>query len=238
MIYIVCLFHTILFIETFLLYQKKLRKRSVILGILNGILLIINLIKWIPSMQKYSSISFLEKELIANPVTNLLWILINILLIVVGIKIVKFADKKQKQNKFLKQTIYVLSYLIGTFFLILLFFKNASFLLFLSILGAYYFLIKDYQKEKRNYVLIAILIVTLSTWYSYFTYTGAARLQIALLGYPKSAYETGLEEMKYYEEKNSKKYSPIQSFSLEDGEVGIIEVKNYGFLKFGKVYKI
>ena len=76
-----------------------------------------------------------------------------------------------------------------------------------------------------------MILLSLFTWYSYFTYTGAARLELFLKGFPKEAYETGLEEIKYYEEKNNKKFNVIQLLKLKNGEIGIIEVKNYIFIK-------
>ena len=47
----------------------------------------------------------------------------------------------------------------------------------------------------------------------------------------------GLEEQKYYQEKNSRKYVPIKQVEIVDGDMGIIEVKNYLFLKFGTYEK-
>ena len=42
-----------------------------------------------------------------------------------------------------------------------------------------------------------------------------------------------IEEQKYYREENMRKYVPIENVEIREGEMGIIEVKNYIFLNFG-----
>ena len=43
----------------------------------------------------------------------------------------------------------------------------------------------------------------------------------------------GLEELIYYQEKNSKRYAPIENIEVEDGQLGFVEVYNYLGIKIG-----
>jgi len=95
---------------------------------------------------------------------------------------------------------------------------------------------KKYILQKQNYILTIILLLSVVTIYSYFSYTGAARLQIALQGYIVEAYNTGLEELKYYKEPNSKKYIPIQTIPKNNEDMGIIQVNNHFGIKIGSYY--
>jgi len=238
MFYIFLLFHMLLFLEAYLLFQKKLRKRSMILLIANGIVLFTNMIRWLPIFKvPFSSIVFLQEDLGSHPIFNLFWILCNVNLIFLVIYILKYAVNKKRQNSYVKDIILFFLVFFLFFFVILFFSRSASFILFFGFLVLFYLLIKYYLKSRKNYILITILLLFLGIWYSYFTYTGAARLDILLKGYVTEAYETGLEEIKFFEEKNMKKFSPIQKIDLNDGVIGIIEVKKYGFLKFAKSTK-
>ena len=94
-------------------------------------------------------------------------------------------------------------------------------------------IIKEYIKTKKNYLLATMLILLVVGIYSFTTYTGAARLQIALQGYIVEAYDMGLEELVYYQEKNSKRYAPIENIEVEEGQLGFVEVDNYLGIKIG-----
>ena len=96
-----------------------------------------------------------------------------------------------------------------------------------------FFALKEYIKTKKNYLLATMLILLVVGIYSFTTYTGAARLQIALQGYIVEAYDMGLEELVYYQEKNSKRYAPIENIEVEEGQLGFVEVDNYLGIKIG-----
>ncbi len=235
MVYILILFHLLIFVECFLLYRKKLRKSCILLFLINMLTLILNLIEcWsLFSIQEISSVIYLQRHLHENFFLTFIWILINAVLLIVAFQTVKKATKRQVQNLALKIGIYSILLLEVLLFTCVVFSTNSDFFIFIYIVLSFYFLIKTYMKHQKNYILAITLILLLFTWYSYCTYEGAARLQIALNGYPKQAYEMGIEEQKYYREENMRKYVPIENVEIREGEMGIIEVKNYIFLKFG-----
>lgn len=238
MLYFFCFYHILLFIEGVLLYKERLRKKGIILLFTNSLLTILNITKIYSFIKVEDSlISYIKEELINHSMSNIIWILLNIFLIIFTIYLIKYASKKERQAKGLKVLIYSVLYILSIFFLNLLFSKSITFFLLLILLVTFYKLIEKFKKEKENYVFVILLLLTIFTWYSFFTDTGAARLQIALNGYIKGAYETGLEELKYHEEKNLKKFSPIKTFSLLEEEITLIEVKSYGWIKIGNIKK-
>ena len=236
MIYILILFHILVFLESHLLFKKGLRKKGIILGMVNILSLLINLIfcwSLFTKEDTISSIVVLQQKSMTNWFTTLLWVLINSILIALTIHTIKKATFRKKQNPYLK-TVLIINILINILFLIMvLFSKSADFFLFIYCIILGICLIRNFIRTQKNYYLFFIFLILAFAWYSFGTYEGAARLQIALVGYPRNAYEMGLEELKYYEEKNLKKYSPIEEISVSKGQMGIIEVKNYAFLKFG-----
>ena len=235
MIYVLMLYHLLLYTEAFFLYQKKMRQSSVLLLLINTLCCLLNVIECFPlfSNRDVSSVVFLQQKLTANFFLTFVWILLNLLLLFVTLRIINKAKRKGKQNIYLKIGIYLITLLLLLLFTCVVFSKNADVFLFIYILGTFYILGKAYLKTQKNYLLAASLLLIVFTWYSYFTYEGSARLQIALNGYPKQAYETGMEEQRYYREKNMRKYVPIETVKIKDGEMGIIEIKNYFFIKFG-----
>ena len=236
MIYILILFHILVFLESHLLFKKGLRKKGIILGMVNILSLLINLIFCWSLFTKGDtilSIVVLQQKSMTNWFTTLLWVLINSILIALTIYTIKKATFRKKQNPYLK-TVLIINILINILFLIMvLFSKSADFFLYIYCFFLRICLFRNFIRTQKNYYLFFIFLILAFAWYSFGTYEGAARLQIALVGYPRNAYEMGLEELKYYEEKNLKKYSPIEEISVSKGQMGIIEVKNYAFLKFG-----
>ena len=146
---------------------------------------------------------------------------------------IKKATFRKKQNCYLKIVLIINALINILFLLTVLFSKSADFFLFVYCIILAIVLIRNFVHTQKSYYLAFIFLLLVFSWYSFGTYNGAARLQISLVGYPRNAYEMGLEELKYYEEKNLKKYSPIEEINVAIGQMGIIEVKNYGFLKFG-----
>lgn len=232
MFIIFIIFHLLVYLESFNLYKKGLRKRSSILVITNSVLLFLNSLKFYNTFHlSIPVLNFLAEEIHLHPISNLLWILLNFINIGNVIYVLNYAEKKGKQQELLKELLDLNVTILLLIFIILLFSQHANMAILVAIGVISYKLIKEYQKKKKNYLIVTLILLGLFSWYSYFTYTGAARLTILLKGYIKEAYDTGLEEIKYYEEKNSKKFSSIQSLKLQNGEMGIIEVKNYVFIK-------
>ena len=222
-------------LECYSLYQKKLKKTSIRFAILTIIYLVINFLMLYKSLKvEYSSIIYLMDALTNNPIVTILWILINIALYLYFVKEMLLLRKKRKQNKKILFGILI-SYLIYDVLLIFVLFHNIMvYILLILLIGLIVITVKSYLKSHENYLIIIFIILSLVTYYSYFTYKGAARLQIVMLGYPFSAYQTGLEELTHLKEKNVEQYYPIKNIPVESGDMGIILVKNHIFIKIGK----
>lgn len=236
MIYVFIIFQILIFIESYILYQKKMRKSSAILFLINTISLIVNIIFFLPLFKNEittSSVIYFQKKMTTEAFQTLLWFLIDVILIAVNANGLRKASKKQKISKIITSISYLFSAVLFLFLSVVLFSKSADLLIFIYVIVAIIYLIRKYCILQKNYYLAVILILLIFTWYSYCTYTGAARFQIALTGYPNKAYDGGLEEQKFYQEENVKKYVPIETIEVIDGDMGIIEIRNYGFLKFG-----
>lgn len=240
MFYIFLLFHLILILESYCLFKKKQRRKSLFLLITNLIVMALNIIKLSPTIGgeiNYSSVIFITSTLKNQPIISIIWFLINLSFIGFIYYIIKLATNRKKQNHAIKIILYIFMAIILFILGITLFNKIAALLLFIAILITLYIFITLYIKGKQNYYLASIIIIVIFTIYSFGMYTGAARLQIALQGYPIEAYNTGLEEMKFYQEDNIKKYLPIQEIPTEQEDIGVIQVKNYLFIKFGTYYQ-
>ena len=236
MFYIVLIFHIFIYIEIFTLIKKKLRKSGIILLALNLIMTIINLIALSKTLGvPYSSIVYLKEELKLHPIANILWIILNGLLILYLWYTIKLANKKQKQNKILKYIFYPYTFVL-CYVPILTVIPKWSLQITFALLVAFLIInVRNFIKTKQNYrIFISILMIFL-LGYFYCTKIGSAKLSLILEGYPIQAFETGYEELKYYKEENITKFSPIEKIPLKDSQVTIIEVKNIGFIKFSKI---
>lgn len=239
MLYILLLFHLLLFLECYFLFKKKLCKTSILLVLINIIIFILNItFCWnLFNSDNISAVVIFQKKLQENFLLIFTWILSNLILLALSFFSVKKAVRKQKQNKILKNCIYLIGIIEIIFFTSILFFKISDFLLFIYICLFMFFIIQEYIKKQKIYLLTTSIILLIFTFYSYFTYEGQARLQIFLAGYVKEAYSIGIEEQKYYQEKNLKKYIPVKQLEIYNGKMGIIEVKNYLIIKFGNYKK-
>ena len=236
MFYIILIFHIFIYIEIFTLMKKKLRKTGIVLFGLNLIMTIINLIALSKTFGiPYSSIVYLKEELKLHPIANILWIILNGLLILYLWYAIKLASKKQKQEKILKYIFYIYTFIM-CYIPVLTVVPKLSLQITFALLIAFLIInIRNFLKTKQNYhIFISILIVFL-LGYFYGTKIGSAKLSLILEGYPIQAFETGFEELKYYKEENITKFSPIEKIPLKDGQVEIIEVRNIGFIKFSKI---
>ena len=188
-----------------------------------------------PSLKvNYSSTIYLLNALTNNPIITILWILINLALYVYLIKTIIKLKKRKKQNQKIFLGIFI-SYSIYNILLIFILFNNLmSYILLIGLIGSIILLVKNFLINRHNYLLVIILILGLFTYYSYFTYGGSARLQIVFMGYPISAYDTGLEELSHLKEKNVKQFYPIKNIPVESGDMGIILVRNHFGLKIGR----
>ncbi len=222
-------------LECYSLYQKKLKKTSIRFAILTIIYLVINILMLYKSLKvEYSSIIYLMDALTNNPIITILWILINIALYLYLVKEMLLLRKKHKQNKKILLGVLI-SYLIYDILLVFVLFHNIMvYIILILLISLIVLTAKSYLKSHQNYLIIIFLILSLFTYYSYFTFGGSARLQIAMMGYPFSAYQTGLEELTHLKEKNARQFYPIKNIPVESGDMGIVLVKNYIIIKIGK----
>ena len=194
------------------------------------------MIKFAPTLNGdliYSDMIFLKLELSNHAISSMLWIILNFLFFTLVYYILKIVSQKKKQNRVLKNIIIAYTGVLSLILIIALFNNIASWLILIGIILGFIWIIKEYIKTKKNYLLATMLILLVVGIYSFTTYTGAARLQIALQGYIVEAYDMGLEELVYYQEKNSKRYAPIENIEVEEGQLGFVEVDNYLGIKIG-----
>ena len=236
MFYLFLIFHILLLIESYHLWKKHQRRKCPILTVSNIIMFILNMIKFAPTLNGdliYSDMIFLKLELSNHAISSMLWIILNFLFFALVYYILKIVSQKKKQNRVLKNIIIAYTGALSLILIIALFNNIASWLILIGIILGFIWIIKEYIKTKKNYLLATMLILLVVGIYSFTTYTGAARLQIALQGYIVEAYDMGLEELVYYQEKNSKRYAPIENIEVEEGQLGFVEVDNYLGIKIG-----
>ena len=223
------------FLECYSLFKKNLKKSCLRVVCITIGFIIVNVLMLYGSLKvQYSSILYLLDCLNNNLVVMILGILINFGLYFYLIKLLIKLRKKKKQNKKLFISILGMGFIYNFMLFFILFYDLMVYVLLIGLIGSIVLLIKSYVKDRHNYVLIILIVLGLFTYYSYFTYGGAARLQIAMMGYPFSAYDTGLEELSHLKEKNVKQFYPIKSIKVESGDMGIIVVHNYLGIKIGK----
>ena len=236
MFYLFLIFHILLLIESYHLWKKRQKRKCLLLTVSNIIVFVINLLKLAPTLNKdliYSDMIFLKLELVNHTISSILWLILNLAFYAFLYYILKKAFQKKKQNSLLKNLIIAYAFTLACILLIALFNNIAAWLILIGIIISLIWLVKAYIKTKKNYVFVAMIILIIIGIYSFTTYTGAARLQIALQGYIVEAYDTGLEELIYYQEKNSKRYAPIRNIEVEQGQLGFVEVDNYLGIKIG-----
>ncbi len=234
MFFIFLIFHLVVFLESYLLIKKKLRQKGMVLTLANIIIMLINLIVLFKSVGNYySSLLYMKDIALNHPILTMIWILINIALFALIFFVIQIATRKEKQTKVLKNGLYIGIGFMSLIFLIVLFQNAFPWVLLAIAIFAVYKLTRSFLKDKRSTSIALAILITILSVYSFGTYIGAARLQIFLAGYPFKAYNTGLEELRYYNEENVKKYMPTSEIATSSGEMGMIEVKNYGLIKIG-----
>jgi len=130
-IYFFILFHILLFLQCYMLYKKRLKKKGFILLIMNTFMLFTNMIKFVSALgQEYSTIIHFEQNLIEHSILGIIWILLNSFLLWFANYTIKIAKKKKVQNIYLRNSIYFISLILIFFFIIILFQKNANIIIF------------------------------------------------------------------------------------------------------------
>lgn len=223
------MWHVVLAIESILLMKQRFRKKGTLLLGMNTILFIYHIFFF----QNISNMILDVKDILNHTFfTGFLFVLYNTIVIFYVTYLLYSLKNRRRLKKSLFFLIYLIEAILILYFILLLFQNQAIYLYFVIFLWSLYFFIKKFlEKNKSIYIGIFLLFFVLGS-YTFFTYTGAARFSIALQGYVKEAYETGLEELNFLQEKNIRKYSPIQNI---DENINIIEVRKYILLKVGRV---
>ena len=216
-------------IEGYILIKKRNKKKGLLLEVINGLLLFINLfVLPKPLSSHLSSIVYFQSN---SSIMLTIYFLILLGFMMVIYQFYKATNTRKIQPKLLK---YLFPVLIGinTFFTLnILFPRLIYYVIFLGLSYLICLIIQKLLKKFNKFYFIGLVCFFSIFIYSFCTYTGAARLKITLMGYPITAYKTGLEELKYYREKNIRKYISIAEVSKKDGKLGIIEVKNFVIFK-------
>ncbi len=231
-IFLLCFVYLLIIIE---LWQKKRLKTAIRLGMFMLFYIFWQSFIIIPSLHiTYSFILYLEDAFANNFWLMLLWVIINLLYFLFVSNQLLFLVKKKYVKKLLVLC-FILFYVSYFAFLVVALFQNViPWFLFLTFLILIYMTAKVFLRQKKNYFLIIFVGLLGITYYSFFTYEGAVRLRIALMGYPISAYNTGFEELIHLNEKNVKQFYPIKNIPVQSGDMGIILVKNYFGIKVGR----
>lgn len=103
----------------------------------------------------------------------------------------------------------------------------------LSYLGIF---IHQFMMTKRKFYFLPIIIIGLFIGYSFFTYSGAVRLQIALMGHPIEAYQTKLNENKNYHPDDNRYFIPEKNIQVVSGSMGHLKCENYFGIKIASYY--
>ena len=225
--FIFLMWHVMLFIVSIFLIKQKFRKKGTLLMWMNILLFIYHIFFF----KNISNMVIGVKDIFKHAFfTGFLFILFNLIVMFYVLYLICYLKEKRKQKRLLNYLIYLLATILTLYFILLLFQNKAVYLYFIGFLLGLSYLIKEFIKTTKSiYIAFFLLFLVLGS-YTFFTYTGAARFTIALQGYVKEAYETGLEELNFLQEKNTRKYAPIQNIS-ED--INLIEVKSYILLKIG-----
>ncbi len=225
----------VMLFECFDLFRRKMNLSFLRMGLATLVVTIINFWVLIPSFNvPYSSTLYLLNFLSDSMVLGFLWVFVNFFFFgFVFILMYKLMLKKRQSRK-----IFVLFSLLGfvdiVLFIFLIFHSISAWLLLILFIWIIVFLVRRFLRSKANYLLVFIVLFLSVTYYSFFTYKGACKLQIALMGYPFSAIDTNLEELVHISDKNSKSFYPIKNIAVESGEMGVILVRNYFGIKIAK----
>ncbi len=225
----------LLSLECFKVLKSNLKNTSLRIGLITLIFIVINFLMLYQSLKiSYSSILYLLNSLTNNSFITILWILINIGLYIYLIEIMIKLRKKKRQDSKLFLSILIVYFIYNVLLIFILFNNLMVYLLLITLIISVILLIKNFLVKRYGYLLLIIFVLSLFTYYSYFTYKGSARLQIAFMGYPIKAYITDLEELSHLKEKNVKQFYPIKNIPVESGEMGIILVRNHFGLKIAR----
>lgn len=216
------IYHLIMFVYAY--YLKKIRQynKSKVLFLINIVLFILNMITLLCFKTYYSTVLLLEE----NIFIKVPYCIINILYIFFIIYMTYKLFMKERLFNSFKYIIYSLSGML-LFILLNILLPNISvYILFITCVILIIYLINMFIKTKRSFLVILLSLLIVFFGYSFFTYKGSARLLIMLMGYPMKAYNVTLEEVKYLNEENVKRYIPVEDIIIPSGKMNIIRVNN------------
>src|SRR5574344_753806 len=170
MFYLFLIFHILIYVEAFLLFRKRQKRKSLLCIMSNTIMAIINLMVLSRTLKvNYSAIIFLQDEFVNSFFINLLWFILNLLFIYFIYYIMKIAYQKGRQNIIIRNIIsYYSLFIIWLWIMVIFADKFSAILLCLITLYVLYLLINHFIKDKHNYWLVMILVLFGLFVYSFF----------------------------------------------------------------------
>ena len=150
-------------------------------------------------------------------------------------EIIIYAIKKEKENK--KKYLSIILFIILMTILLLYsirFINLWTYLIFL--ISIIILLINKYINNKSIYTLIFSLLLIIYTIYSYTTYAGSVRACVFLMGHPIKAHTTGVYLKEDYANPNYKYFNVDNNIQTISGDIGYIQVIEYGPLKISSYY--
>lgn len=235
MIYFSLLLVFILGWEIFDLWHRKKRPLAFHILIFTILYVLVNLSVLINYFgAEYSTTIYLQTFLANHKFLYILYFLINIgLYLTISSKMLKWVSKK-RQNKKIMYLYLIVGLFNNIYNLFIILFPLATWLLFIGFIFLIMLLFKLLLTKKKIPYLVVLIVSLLIGYYSFMTYQGAVRLQIVLMGYPIKAYKTKLDIFPAYNEDSIRNYSPIMPIPVENGDMQIFSVKNYGLVKIAK----
>lgn len=151
-------------------------------------------------------------------------------------QIINYALEQEKNNK--KKFLYLILFIIILCILLIYSFKFVcvwTYLLFLLSINIY-MTHKTINNKSNIYILIITILLIIYTLFSSITYNGSVRACVVLMGHPLKAYTTGVYENKDFGNSNYKYFSVDNNIKTISGDMGYVEVKNYGIFKISYYY--
>lgn len=232
MFFVFLILFILVFLESFLLYRKKINKMSIVLALINFVTMIVSLFILKNKFSlNYSTIVYMDYLLSSNTFLFILWILLYSFYSFYLINVLHKAIKRKIQIKALYYLIKILLYFTLIVFIRIIFGDAFVYLTFITLLLLIIYLVFKIVKRKKNskvnYLYGLLIVVLLFFFFNiYFQVDGAIRYAIFLKGYPGYALSINYEEMTYYKNDKNIKYELFIRIPLADGDYNVVEVSN------------
>ena len=235
------MFYLVIFLVLLMLWDiydmtlKKQIKTVIKISLSTIIFAIVNLLVLMSSLKvDYSETLYLLNFKENNIVLFILWILFNLGYFYYIFKIIKRKERKKMQKRIITLGFYMIVLLLISGYLLIILHNIMPYILLILLIGGLVLIVKNYVKTRNNYLLIPVVLLSFLTYYNFFTYKGALRLNVTLNGYIIEAYQTEYKELIHIKDEKAKNFYPLKNIPVESGTMGIISVYNYMGIKIAK----